>query len=191
MVTVVMIQWITILNQFKVQSVLGSSFPKLSITFQCEWFLSTEVKFQSNFMSFSAVGSRDTSVSDTSVFRVLWLAAVCHLCFSLPSQVSWSPVYWRLEFPTVNGDRKPVIWTLNQFPFWSSKARFWPCCKWKLVETLHTEMQLNGILGVGSMACANPAGLAGDVVAPECVPCFLPQQISSSDAFSSVSVNSC
>lgn len=59
------------------------------------------------------------------------------------------------------------------------------------METLHTEMQLNGILGVGSMAFANPAVLAGDVVAPESVPCFPPQQISSSDAFSSVSVSSC
>lgn len=127
-------------------------------------------------MSFSVVGTRDTSVSDTSVFRVLWLAAVCHLCFSLPPQVSWSPVYWRLEFPIISGDRKPVIWALNQFPFCFSKARFWPCCRWKLVETLHTEMQLNGILGVGSMAFANPAVLAGDVVAPESVPCFPPSR---------------
>lgn len=140
-------------------------------------------------MSFSVVGSRDTLVSDTSVFRVLWFAAVCHLCFSLPPQVSWSPVYSRLEFPTIDGDRKPVVWALNQFPFCSSKARFWPFWRWKLMETLHTEMQLIGILILGSMAFANPAVPAGDVVAPECVPCFRPQQICSSDAFSSVSVN--
>lgn len=40
----------------------------------------------------------------------------------------------------------------------------------------------------GLMAFANPAVPA--VVAPECVPCFPPQQICSSGALSSVSVNS-
>lgn len=52
---------------------------------------------------------------------------------------------------------------------------------------LHTEVQLIGILGV---AFVNPVVLAGDVVAPECVPCFPPLQICPYDAFSSVSVNS-
>lgn len=51
-------------------------------------------------------------------------------------------------------------------------------------------MQLTGILGVGSMAFVNPAVLAGDVAAPESVPCFPPEQICSSDAFSSVLVKS-
>lgn len=102
---------------------------------------------------------------------------------SLPPQVSCSAVCWRLEFPTIDGDRKPVVWALNQVIFCSSKATFWPCFRWKLMETLQTEMQWIDILG--SMAFANPA-----VVAPECVPCFPPQQICSSGALSSVSVNS-
>lgn len=158
------------------------------IIFQCECFLFNKDKISGQFyVIFSAGKQGHISVGHICSQSALTCCCLSSL-FSLPPQVSCSPVYWRLEFPTIDGNRKPVVWALNQFSFCSSKARFWPWFGWKLLETLHTEMQLICILAL--MAFANPAVLAGDVVTPECVPFFPPHQICSSDAFSSVSVNS-